>query len=1009
MSEYQFHPTLVLRSPVYHYQLYSEDNLAVILKESFFQNAIYFASDVFYNELKKNDFDLNKLDKKAVETVRKYFNRICYRPTPFGIYAAIGSLQWDDKKTNIQFLQNNLHPNIKLSYAKSIELSQQLLKDDTITHKYKLSTAIYSVANEFRFIRQVQSVTAQIDFRIDSIKSDQFIKALMRFLLTERTVNEIHKFVHEKTDCDNEQVKTYINWLVDSDLVINVLVPNITGNDYLERVVEQDSLKTNKQIAAISSVVKTYNTIKTVAEISTIHHNTSETCKSADLYVNLQIKLPNASLNSKYQQDILDGIYCLNRLNDIRQPKGIEEFVRKFNRKFENRAIPILYALDPEIGVGYGNLAEANHDLDIVKDILNLKAEEKNSAINWSRTHVMLFKKWNAMKSKEKIINITADDLELISKEEDLLPPSMSVMFRVVDDGILIENAGGVTATALIGRFTPLDADIEILAKDISSKECEYNAGVIFAEIAHVCNAQTANIDRRVVIYPYEIPILVEQVINHEYQIPLSDLWVSVVNGEIILQSKKHNKRVIPRLSSAFNYTRNDLAVFRFLCDLQHQGIKTSLNFDLNKFFPGLDFYPRVVYNNIILQLAYWVLDNKIFESAIKAQEPHKATFFKQLKENLALPEHVALTQHDNQLIFDFGKESEVLFFLDVIKTQSQFIIKEYLLPRKTAVVTNSDNQSHVNQFIASLYQTSNVYKPILTHLTKINKERRKIIPGEEWLYFKIYCHPIRSNELLGICLFKTLNKLLGLKLIEKYFFIRYFDPEYHIRLRLKVSSGNHQEVLTIMHQAVNKYIKTHTISNYLIDTYERELERYQPLLMDEFEHSFYASSNLIMRFLSKAGDEIKNQNILDFATVSVNDILATLGLNGQQLITFLESMFTQFSVEFNKIDNLKYQLDTEYRKQKISIEVAAKDVNFYYENLSLLKPRTLFIESLNELRKKCEIKDIVWQYKWVADIIHMHLNRLFITESRKQEMATYYFLIKYHKSIHGRSKRANV
>jgi len=70
----------------------------------------------------------------------------------------------------------------------------------------------------------------------------------------------------------------------------------------------------------------------------------------------------------------------------------------------------------------------------------------------------------------------------------------------------------------------------------------------------------------------------------------LSDLWVRYENNEIILESKKLGKRVIPRLSSAYNYNHSDLPVFRFLCDLQHQSIQSNLTLNLSSLFPALTF-----------------------------------------------------------------------------------------------------------------------------------------------------------------------------------------------------------------------------------------------------------------------------------------------------------------------------------------------------------------------------------------------------------------------------------
>ena len=72
------------------------------------------------------------------------------------------------------------------------------------------------------------------------------------------------------------------------------------------------------------------------------------------------------------------------------------------------------------------------------------------------------------------------------------------------------------------------------------------------------------------------------------------DLVLSVYGEELRLESRSLGCRVIPRLSTAYNYTRNQLAPFRLLCDLQHQGLLSDVTLDLERLFPDQFFYPRV-------------------------------------------------------------------------------------------------------------------------------------------------------------------------------------------------------------------------------------------------------------------------------------------------------------------------------------------------------------------------------------------------------------------------------
>jgi hypothetical protein len=87
------------------------------------------------------------------------------------------------------------------------------------------------------------------------------------------------------------------------------------------------------------------------------------------------------------------------------------------------------------------------------------------------------------------------------------------------------------------------------------------------------------NINRRGhFLYKYEIPINAVSLLPLNKQVRLVNLLVSVVNDEVVLECGARYKRVIPRLSSAFNDQLNHSSLIRFLCDLQYQGKQIIAN-----------------------------------------------------------------------------------------------------------------------------------------------------------------------------------------------------------------------------------------------------------------------------------------------------------------------------------------------------------------------------------------------------------------------------------------------
>ena len=63
-------------------------------------------------------------------------------------------------------------------------------------------------------------------------------------------------------------------------------------------------------------------------------------------------------------------------------------------------------------------------------------------------------------------------------------------------------------------------------------------------------------------------------------------------------------------------------------------------------------------------------------------------------------------------------------------------------------------------------------------------KRQRAYIPGETWVYYKLYTGIKTSDILLMKVIYPVVRKLLYKGLIRSYFFIRYTDPDFHLLFR---------------------------------------------------------------------------------------------------------------------------------------------------------------------------------------------------------------------------------
>lgn len=996
MNLYKFHNTVVLRHPVYSFQQFSEQNLATILQDHFFRNAIYLCSPTVFDELKKNDFEYAKLNAKLKNTLLKYFNRMCYRPTPFALCAAVSAVNWSESNDAILFDEVALHPLVKLSYAKSLQVAAKIVGAAEAQSRVMANATLYKTGKQIRYIKSLTDDTDKISFCIASSDISSLLNKILNFAASPRAIDEVKAFVIKKVDCTGPEAADYLQSLLNEQILVDLSAFNITGVDYLDKLMES----IGKYCLAFDNSV--YNDLNNIINVSTLNEylrlNRTRLQKN-DLYINLVSKLENGCINSAYQNAILDGLNGLTHVNQPHMPKGISQFVQQFNKKFEEQTIPLLLALDPEAGVGYGELTSYSESLNFADDIGWKQAQADSDSVNWGQLQRLILSKWTTGGKYEPIKLYNSDLKHFYKSKPTKLPSALSVMFRPAGAKVLIEQVAGVTATSLIGRFTPVNAMIDKLAQDIALHEADSNPDIIYAEIVHTCHKQTANIDRRNHIYPYEIVILTPSTLDEHFQILLSDLYVSVQNHEPILWSARLKKRVVPRLSSAFNYQRDDLAAFRFLCDLQHIGVQTNFNFTIENFFPGLDYYPRVEFEQAILHCAQWHLDAETFASVLTEKDKLKLTdAFKHLRQRLQFSKYVALTQHDNQLLFDLDQPADVDFFLETIRPLKKTVIREVLTDTiNSPLLYNNNNEGIVSQFIATLYHKERVYQPKVLNLPVAKRQStRKFTPGTEWLYLKLYCHSGRANEIIGNVLFKVAKKALKAELITQWFFTRYNDPDQHIRFRLKVQSGKYENVIEEFNQAVALYQKQGLLSSIIIDTYNRELERYPDI--DAVENIFYYSSVWVGYYLNSTWQQLKQEDSLAFAFSTTRKLLDAVRFSNDEKITYLTNVVDSFMNEFSHIPNLKYQLDLTYRKHKLFLS-SLKDAPALNANSKLKKIGEENCRHLAAYIKQLGALPVSTIYKHLADVIHMHLNRIFNDQPREQEFTLYYLLLKYEKA----------
>ncbi|RYG00643.1 MAG: hypothetical protein EOO07_35195 [Chitinophagaceae bacterium] len=137
--------------------------------------------------------------------------------------------------------------------------------------------------------------------------------------------------------------------------------------------------------------------------------------------------------------------------------------------------------------------------------------------------------------------------------------------------------------------------------------------------------------------------------------------------------------------------------------------------------------------------------------------------------------------------------------------------------------------------------------------MLRINKLKvqRSFHVGDRWVFLKIYCKTKNQNAIL-----EQVGKLIGKftkdKKIQSWFFIRYADPRYHLRLRFLLPESQQTNLISEVFIGLRQLLDNEIISGIELDTYTRELERYGEQSIEKIEDAFFHNSQMVLSLLKR-------------------------------------------------------------------------------------------------------------------------------------------------------------
>lgn len=1011
--------------------------LDLFSNNNIFRELIYSSSKILFTQaeiLVENKLSYNDSKKRSViaESLTKYFLRMCYRATPFGLAAGIshGKFTENVNSEKIKFLNRSVK--IDSGVLTNILSKVGTLKNVSQHIKYYTNNTVYQHKDYYRYIERKEEKNS-FDFMLGRVEMTHLLEEVLELGENGITWLDIYQLLKDE-DTEDEEIDGFITELISSQLVVSELQYDVLDINIENKILHQlkilRSATQDPDLDRITNILdkslrfadqlrklpicspESLNLIQTIDSLLFEFNDSEKTTVQVDLINDSHFTLPN-----QIQKDIENKISVLSWLHKKfeREDNGIISFKKEFIDTYGSNLVPLLAVLDSEIGIGYPPNLAMDSNSRLLKEIKPLSKEKD--------THE--FTKWDAFLlgkyEKSLLENYSPIKLE-ITDLKGYENKKISINDSGIFTGQIFKTNEGTfkyynialkigAAHFVLNRFAYGSEEIQDISKTIVEFEKEkLSEHQVFSEVLHLSQPKLGNVTLRPNYYGNFIPIINTSKNSEDIEIPLNDLYVFVKNDIIGLYSERLGMQVLPRIGCAQNTNFLTNPIYKFLGAISDDYFIGSWDWG---FLKNRNHLPRVEFDNLILSKEKWRLNYKHLKLSANSLDLALNRF---IKDN-NVPRHVTMSSGgDNLLPLDLTYDTCLRLLLKELATRKSIILEESLHHSfSNAIATNDFGPATHEICIPILFDsnyTNNINYPIfepkevqsLFHHKSINSNIR-LLPFQKALFVKLYIKKgSKVDEIFVEKMLKFFLQLMEEKLIDSAFFIRYIDPEYHFRLRFFSQQENLTHIFDLLKDNFVSEIEDFQITKIQIDTYEREVARYGGILgMEISENIFFHDSLCVLQILNWIQNNNRIKDLWLFALVGVHYLFNDFNINNESRIQILSEMRDYYYSNFVNIKETKKNISSFYRNNGQLIldylnldNFEAKCFNFYAIRSS----------KNQKLVAKLNIHHIEYDVK---NYIHMFLNRLFDYDQNQRESMVYDLLIQSYKSLNHINNHAKV
>jgi hypothetical protein len=797
--------------------------------------------------------------RKVERALVRYFARMAGRATPFGLFAgcSVGTVGSETSLVFAEPARYRRHTRLDMDYL--VLLTDALAREPGVRQAlvFSVNTSLYRARGRFRYLEVRRNGKGWTHHQVALDAADYLEATLARAQEGAGPGALAAALLEQDPDAPPEEAQAYLGDLIDNQVLTAELRPTVTGPEPIAGLVAR--LRERAATPAADCLEQARQELEALdagglgAEPSRYRRLArllADLPGAVDLGRLFQVDLVKpvvaASLGPAVLDEVRRGVGLLHRLARWPHADPLARFREAFVARYEGREVPLVEALDEETGVGFDTTVAAATDGSALLDGLTFPRAAEET-VPWGRREALLLRQLGeALAGGAGEVVLTPRDLEAMAEPN---PPPLPDAFAALatlgaaseaalargDFRLLLHGVSGPSGARPLGRFCHADPRLhEHVAQHVRAEEA-FEPDAVFAEVVHLPEGRLGNILARPVLRAYEIPYLGKAAVPAERQIPVTDLLVSVVGEEIVLRSARLGRRVIPRLTSAHNYHLSQ-GIYRFLCALQAHGTADELGWDWGP-LRDAPFLPRVVTGRLVLSRARWNLSREELRALGESRGPDRFRAAQAWRTARRLPRFVLLADGDNELPVDLENVLSVETFVELVKKREQACLVE-LFPGPGQLCAQGPEGRFVHELVIPFVRVPEAAGPARNGAASTRERSprlqpgrtpcRRFPPGSAWLYAKLYTGPATADQVLQEVVRPVTAAALGAGAADRWFFIRYADPDWHVRLRFPGRPERLQEeVLPLLQAAAAPLLEDGRLWRLQLDTYEREVERY--------------------------------------------------------------------------------------------------------------------------------------------------------------------------------------